>query len=165
MTELVRVDPIARQAWQGNRELALPRMQLTLLAYLVAHAGVAVSTRRLLNDVWGLPDPVVSKTVSMHISWLRRSLGDDADAPTYIATVHGQGYRFDPAMVARPDVDPLDTYRLMPHAGPGVRPVVACPHDGCPADLIAGEDFPISTGRVRVLAAAHEVEHLAVGRG
>jgi DNA-binding response OmpR family regulator len=62
---------------------------------LVANAGSVVLRDTLMRDVWG-SDPVGStKTLDMHVSWLRRKLGDDANSPRYVSTVRGLGFRFE----------------------------------------------------------------------
>lgn len=99
MPDLIRINAAGHRAWQGDRELVLPHMQFALLAHLVANAGAVVTNQTLLCDVWRRPDSAGSKTVGMHIAWLRRHLGEDAKAPTYITNVRGLGYRFEPSMV------------------------------------------------------------------
>lgn len=62
---------------------------------LVGNAGSVVVRDTLMRDVWG-SDPVGStKTLDMHVSWLRRKLGDDANSPRYVSTVRGLGFRFE----------------------------------------------------------------------
>ncbi|MDO8144102.1 MULTISPECIES: response regulator transcription factor [Isoptericola] len=91
----VRVDVSAHRAFQGDRELHLTTKEFDLLKVLVANAGSVVVRDTLMRDVWG-SDPVGStKTLDMHVSWLRRKLGDDANAPRYISTVRGLGFRFE----------------------------------------------------------------------
>jgi DNA-binding response OmpR family regulator len=91
----VRVDVAAHRAFQGDRELHLTTKEFDLLKVLVANAGSVVVRETLMRDVWG-SDPVGStKTLDMHVSWLRRKLGDDANAPRYVSTVRGLGFRFE----------------------------------------------------------------------
>ncbi|WP_425956277.1 response regulator transcription factor [Xylanimonas sp. McL0601] len=91
----VRVDVSAHRAFQGDRELHLTTKEFDLLRVLVANAGSVVVRDTLMRDVWG-SDPVGStKTLDMHVSWLRRKLGDDANAPRYVSTVRGLGFRFE----------------------------------------------------------------------
>jgi DNA-binding response OmpR family regulator len=91
----VRVDVAAHRAFQGDRELHLTTKEFDLLKVLVANAGSVVVRDTLMRDVWG-SDPVGStKTLDMHVSWLRRKLGDDANAPRYVSTVRGLGFRFE----------------------------------------------------------------------
>ncbi|MDR3036681.1 MAG: helix-turn-helix domain-containing protein, partial [Kitasatospora sp.] len=73
----------------------LPELDDDLLKVLVANAGSVVVRDTLMRDVWG-SDPVGStKTLDMHVSWLRRKLGDDAHSSRYITTVRGVGFRFE----------------------------------------------------------------------
>ena len=91
----VRVDVSAHRAFQGDRELHLTTKEFDLLKVLVGNAGSVVVRDTLMRDVWG-SDPVGStKTLDMHVSWLRRKLGDDANAPRYVSTVRGLGFRFE----------------------------------------------------------------------
>src|SRR5690554_1783661 len=91
----VRVDVAAHRAFQGERELHLTTKEFDLLRVLVGNAGSVVVRDTLMRDVWG-SDPVGStKTLDMHVSWLRRKLGDDANDPRYITTVRGIGFRFE----------------------------------------------------------------------
>jgi len=91
----VRVDPGARRAWQDDRELELTPKEFDLLALLVAEAGRAVTRERIMNEVWDENWFGSTKTLDMHVSWLRRKLGDPADAPTLLSTVRGVGFRFE----------------------------------------------------------------------
>jgi DNA-binding response OmpR family regulator len=91
----VRVDVAAHRAFQGDRELHLTTKEFDLLKVLVGNAGSVVLRDTLMRDVWG-SDPIGStKTLDMHVSWLRRKLGDDANSPRYVSTVRGLGFRFE----------------------------------------------------------------------
>jgi DNA-binding response OmpR family regulator len=91
----VLVDVAAHRAFQGERELHLTTKEFDLLKVLVGNAGSVVLRDTLMRDVWG-SDPVGStKTLDMHVSWLRRKLGDDANSPRYVSTVRGLGFRFE----------------------------------------------------------------------
>ncbi|GAA1593774.1 response regulator transcription factor [Streptomyces globosus] len=89
--ELV-VDPGARTAFLAGRELRLTRREFDLLAFLARHAGQVVSKRRLLTEVWREPY-VDDQTVDVHLSSLRRKLGERAAAPRYLRTVRGVGIK------------------------------------------------------------------------
>ena len=84
----------ARRAWLGNVELTLTPKAVALLDYLMTHPDELVSRERLLDAVWGWDYPIGTRAVDTRIAELRRVLGDDADQPSYIETVSGQGYRF-----------------------------------------------------------------------
>jgi DNA-binding response OmpR family regulator len=91
----VRVDRAARRAWRGDVELDLSAKEFDLLALLVAHPGRVQTRERIMSDVWDTTWLGSTKTLDMHVSWLRRKLGDDAAHPRYITTVRGVGFRFE----------------------------------------------------------------------
>jgi DNA-binding response OmpR family regulator len=89
----LRVDPAARVATLGGRELDLNRKEFDLLHTLAARAGRVVTKRQLLAEVWDQPYGGGDKTVDVHLSWLRKKLGETAARPRYLRTVHGVGVR------------------------------------------------------------------------
>ncbi len=91
----VRVDVAAHRAFQSDRELHLTAKEFDLLRVLVAAAGTVVARETLMREVWGSDPNGSTKTLDMHVSWLRRKLGDDANAPRYVSTVRGMGFRFE----------------------------------------------------------------------
>ena len=91
----VRMDLAAHRAFQGDRELHLTAKEFDLLRVLVRDAGAVVSRETLMREVWDSDPTGSTKTLDMHVSWLRRKLGDDANDPRYIATVRGMGFRFE----------------------------------------------------------------------
>ncbi len=98
----VRLDPERRRAWRGSTELVLSRKEFDLLAILIAHAGRIVSREDLMREVWDTTFFTSSKTIDVHLGWLRRKLGDDSRCPRLITTVRGQGLRFETDRTARP---------------------------------------------------------------
>lgn len=96
-TELVigelRIDPARREATLAGRSLDLTPREFDLLHYLAARAGQVVSKRELLTEVWQVPYGGADKTVDVHLSWLRRKLGESAQEPRYLHTVRGVGVR------------------------------------------------------------------------
>ena len=79
------------------------RKEFDVLHHLAVRAGRVVTKRQLLAEVWDQPYGGAEKTVDVHLSWLRRKLGETAAAPRYLRTVHGVGVRLvDPD---RPDAD------------------------------------------------------------
>ncbi len=90
------VDPARRQATLGGRQLALKPKEFDLLQYLVRHPGVVLSRDALLQRVWGYDYPVDTRTVDVHVRWLRQKIEEDASQPRRIETVRGFGYRFVP---------------------------------------------------------------------
>lgn len=93
----VRMDVAAHRAFQGKRELQLTAKEFDLLRALLRDAGSVVERDTLMREVWGSDPSGSTKTLDMHISWLRRKLGDDAADPKYISTVRGMGFRFETA--------------------------------------------------------------------
>jgi DNA-binding response OmpR family regulator len=91
----VRIDPEARRAWSGDEELELTTKEFDLLWALIRDAGKVVTREQLMRDVWGAKWWASTKTLDMHVSWLRRKLGDDAHSSRYITTVRGVGFRFE----------------------------------------------------------------------
>ncbi len=91
----VRVDVAAHRAFAGERELQLTAKEFDLLRVLVREAGSVVERETLMREVWGSDPTGSTKTLDMHVSWLRRKLGDDAADPRYITTVRGMGFRFE----------------------------------------------------------------------
>jgi DNA-binding response OmpR family regulator len=90
----LRLDPAARTASLGGAELDLSRKEFDLLAELMRHAGRVVTREDLMAKVWDVNWFGSTKTLDVHIGWLRRKLGDDPNEPTYIETVRGVGFRF-----------------------------------------------------------------------
>ncbi|MDX6647438.1 MAG: hypothetical protein QOK40_3165 [Miltoncostaeaceae bacterium] len=90
----VRVDPAARRAWLGERELSLTPKEFDLLALLLGEAGAVVSRERIMAEVWDANWYGSTKTLDVHVSALRRKLGDDPERPRLLHTVRGVGLRF-----------------------------------------------------------------------
>ncbi|MDE3131641.1 MAG: response regulator transcription factor [Acidobacteriota bacterium] len=88
----LRIDGGARRAWQAGAELDLTRKEFDLLLRLAQEAGRVVSREDLMADVWDVNWFGSTKTLDVHIGWLRRKLGDDPESPTYIRTVRGVGF-------------------------------------------------------------------------
>ncbi len=89
----LRIDLGARRVWAADRELELTRKEFDLLARLARDAGRVVTRESLMSDVWDLNGFGSTKTLDVHIAWLRRKLGDEPSRPTYIHTVRGVGFR------------------------------------------------------------------------
>lgn len=91
----VTVDVAAHRAFLDTNELQLTGKEFDLLTILVRQAGAVVSREDLMQEVWGMQGDDSTKKLDMHISWLRRKLGDDVTDPHYIVTVRGMGFRFE----------------------------------------------------------------------
>ncbi len=95
-----QLDEAAGRILKRGEEVALSPREYQLAAFLMRHAGEAVSRDALLAEVWGAFAEVEAQTVAVHMSWLRAKLEDDPAHPTHFKTVRGQGYRFDADGVA-----------------------------------------------------------------
>ncbi|WP_285589809.1 response regulator transcription factor [Herbidospora sp. NBRC 101105] len=89
----LRVDPRGREALLDGRTLDLTPREFDLLLYLASRAGQVVTKRELLIEVWQLPYGGTDKTVDVHLSWLRRKLGETAQEPRYLHTMRGVGVK------------------------------------------------------------------------
>ena len=89
----LRLDAKAREATLDDQHLDLTPREFDLLLYLALRAGEVVSKRELLTEVWQVPYGSADKTVDVHLSWLRRKLGETAQEPRYLHTVRGVGVR------------------------------------------------------------------------
>lgn len=92
---LVRIDLEARRAFIGTEELQLTVKEFDLLAVLVRERDRVVPREQLMREVWATEWFGSTKTLDMHVSVLRRKLGDDAAQPRFITTVRGVGFRFE----------------------------------------------------------------------
>lgn len=77
-----------------GQPVALSRTEFDLLATLAQYPGLIWARERLMERIWGPNYPGVTRVVDVHIASVRRKLGDDPEAPTFIETVRGLGYRF-----------------------------------------------------------------------
>jgi DNA-binding response OmpR family regulator len=91
----VRLDPVSRRTWRGGDEVVLSRKEFDLVHALIARAGDIVTRDELMRDVWHTTFWTSSKTIDVHLGWVRRKLGDDTRHPTLITTIRGKGLRFE----------------------------------------------------------------------
>ena len=89
----LRINARTRVATLGGVVLELSRKEFDVLHLLVQRVGQVVSKREMLAEVWRQPFYTTDKTVDVHISWLRRKLGETAEAPRYIHSVRGVGIK------------------------------------------------------------------------
>ena len=90
----LRIDLRAHSASLNGERLELSKLEFDLLCALAQHPGMAWPRERLLERVWGSDFPGTERVVDVHITGLRKKLGDTSDTPRYIETVRGVGYRF-----------------------------------------------------------------------
>jgi DNA-binding response OmpR family regulator len=87
------IDVGAREVWLSGKSVELSPKEFDLLAYLADRRGKVVTKRELLTEVWQQPYGGADKTVDVHLSWLRRKLGETAQEPRYLHTVRGVGVK------------------------------------------------------------------------
>ncbi len=89
----LRIDPAAREVTLAGATLDLSPKEFDLLRVLAERAGEVVSKRALMAEVWREPYGGAERTVDVHLSWLRNKLGETAQDPRYLRTVHGVGVK------------------------------------------------------------------------
>ncbi|HML51169.1 MAG TPA: response regulator transcription factor [Propionicimonas sp.] len=92
----LQIDVVTRQVTLAGQPLDLTRKEFDLLWLLASRPGEVISKRDLLAGVWGQPFGGGDRTVDVHLSWLRRKLGESAAEPRYLHTVRGVGVRLAP---------------------------------------------------------------------
>jgi len=90
----IAIDFRRAEATKGGVALELSAREFKLLRYFVEHRGAALSRDELLNEVWGYNAMPSTRTVDVHIAWLRQKIEDNPRHPQLILTVHGLGYKF-----------------------------------------------------------------------
>ena len=89
----IRVDLRRTEFQRHGKPVALSAKEFQLLRYLLEHRGTTVSRETLLSEVWGYGGVTSSRTVDVHVAWLRQKLEEDPHQPQWILTVHGLGYK------------------------------------------------------------------------
>ena len=90
----VEADFAAGEVRKNGELVVMAAKELLLLRYLIDHRGLVVSRDELLQNVWEYQTDVSSRTIDVHVAWLRQKLEDNPQNPKYIQTVRGTGYRF-----------------------------------------------------------------------
>jgi DNA-binding response OmpR family regulator len=90
----LRIDPGQHRATWRQRPLDLKPKEFDLLLFLARNQGAALSRDILLERVWGYDYPIDTRTVDVHVRWLREKLEEDPSRPVHLQTVRGLGYRF-----------------------------------------------------------------------
>ncbi len=90
----VEIDVPRRQVSLGGASLSLKPKEFDLLVYFARHPGIVLSRDALLREVWGYDYPVDTRTVDVHVRWLRQKIETEPSAPIRIETMRGHGYRF-----------------------------------------------------------------------
>src|SRR5204862_7869538 len=92
--DAIHVDFVKGRIAKEGKTTPLGERECRLLRYLIERKGIVLSRDELLQEVWGYKEIPLTRTVDVHIAWLRQKIEDDPKAPQFIVTVHGHGYRF-----------------------------------------------------------------------
>src|SRR5215471_1577488 len=92
-----RLDRTGRRVFLHDREVTLTSTEFNLLEFFLTHPGRAYSRDQLLESVWGQQRFVTPRTVDVHVRRLREQIEEQPEAPKYLTTVRGFGYRFEEA--------------------------------------------------------------------
>lgn len=90
----IRVNTRRTEVFKGDERLNLSAKEFQLLRYFAEHPGETVSRETLLHEVWGYESTPTTRTIDVHVAWLRQKLEADPKHPKWIITVHGHGYQF-----------------------------------------------------------------------
>jgi two-component system, OmpR family, alkaline phosphatase synthesis response regulator PhoP len=90
----VLVDVRRAEVTRDGQPLELSAKEFQLLRYFIEHRGTTLSREALLQDVWGYTAMPSTRTVDVHVAWLRQKLEPNPRVPQFILTVHGMGYKF-----------------------------------------------------------------------
>ena len=90
----ISIDFRKAEVMKSGQSIDLSAREFKLLRYFVEHRGAALSRDELLNEVWGYNAMPSTRTVDVHVAWLRQKIEDNPRHPQYIHTVHGLGYKF-----------------------------------------------------------------------
>jgi two-component system, OmpR family, alkaline phosphatase synthesis response regulator PhoP len=88
------IDVRRAEVRKNGTAIDLSALEFKLLRYFVEHRGAVLSRDELLNEVWGYDAMPSTRTVDVHVAWLRQKLEDNPRHPQYVLTVHGLGYKF-----------------------------------------------------------------------
>jgi two-component system alkaline phosphatase synthesis response regulator PhoP len=90
----ITLDVRRAEVTKAGKPVELSAREFKLLCYFAEHRGAALTRDELLNEVWGYNAMPSTRTVDVHVAWLRQKLEDNPRHPQYIVTVHGIGYKF-----------------------------------------------------------------------
>ncbi len=91
----IKVDFRRAEVLRNDVAVVLSAREYQLLKYLIEHRGESISREQLLTDVWGYEATPETRTVDVHMAWLRQKLEDNPRYPQYFLTLRGLGYKFD----------------------------------------------------------------------
>lgn len=90
----IKIDIRGAEVSKDGKPIDLSAKEFQLLQYFVEHKGATLSRDELLNEVWGYDALPSTRTIDVHVAWLRQKLEPNPRRPQYILTVHGLGYKF-----------------------------------------------------------------------
>ena len=90
----IRMNFRSAEVHRDGEQIELSAREFSLLRYFIEHRGSALSREELLNEVWGYNSTPSTRTVDVHVAWLRQKLEPNPRHPQFILTVHGRGYKF-----------------------------------------------------------------------
>ncbi len=90
----IKVDFRKAEVMRGGEKVDLAAKEFQLLRYFLEHRGEALSREQILKEVWEYHAATSTRTVDVHVAWLRQKLEEDPRQPQWILTIHGTGYRF-----------------------------------------------------------------------
>ena len=90
----IRMDFRKAEITKDGAPLDLSAREFQLLRYFIEHRGATISREELLNEVWGYNSMPSTRTVDVHVAWLRQKIEPNPRHPQYVLTVHGMGYKF-----------------------------------------------------------------------
>ncbi len=90
----IQVDFRSAEVRRDGCPLQISAREFRLLAYLIEHRGATLSREELLNQVWGYNAMPSTRTVDVHVAWLRQKIEPNPRHPQYLLTIHGLGYKF-----------------------------------------------------------------------
>jgi two-component system alkaline phosphatase synthesis response regulator PhoP len=90
----IRMNFRSAEVHRDGKQIELSAREFSLLRYFIEHRGSALSREELLNEVWGYNSTPSTRTVDVHVAWLRQKLEPNPRHPQFILTVHGRGYKF-----------------------------------------------------------------------
>jgi DNA-binding response OmpR family regulator len=89
------LDPDTRTLYKGEIASHLRPKEATLLAYFIVNPGRVLTRQEIMKEVWETDYMGDTRTLSVHIRWLREKIEDDPDVPCFLRTIRGMGYRFE----------------------------------------------------------------------
>ena len=90
----VKVDFRSAEVTRGGQPVPLSAREFQLLRYLIERRGAVISREQLLQEVWGYQPGLSTRTVDVHMAWLRQKLEEHPKNPQFLLTVRGLGYKF-----------------------------------------------------------------------